>query len=434
MATVLGMVGTGDWSTYQRPYNWRNEILRRFPNGMTPLTAIMSMLKNEATDDPRFYWWEKAFPTQEFSFTAGAGVYYSATLASGTEYLYANQATQGIAGATLYVKLPAASAKEFRPGHQVLIDESTNHKVGVRGYVTDSVQNGASSYVAVELIEADDNADTPSATDSLQSANRIRIVGNANAEGAETPEPLFRQPSELYNYTQIFRNAAEITGTADKTNLRTGDSMKEQRKDALQDHSIEMEKAFLWGMRYSRTGANGKTMRFTGGIKSHITTNVANYVGDTTYTGTWIAAGKDWLNYQLKEIFKYGSSERLALCGDAALLGINILAEAYGDIQLKPKEIGYGIKVVEWYTPFGTIYLKTHPLFSFITSEANSIMLLQMDQLKYRYLRGRDTKLLKNRQNNDEDKTKDEYLTEAGLEIHHEGNHGYLEGVGKSNA
>jgi len=49
----LGMRGTGDWVDGQRPKNWREQILYLYPNGMAPLTAILSMLNSEKTDDPQ---------------------------------------------------------------------------------------------------------------------------------------------------------------------------------------------------------------------------------------------------------------------------------------------------------------------------------------------------------------------------------------------
>ena len=51
MAGFLGMRGSGDWATDQRPYNWREMILRSYPNGTAPLTAMMSMFSSEKTDD-----------------------------------------------------------------------------------------------------------------------------------------------------------------------------------------------------------------------------------------------------------------------------------------------------------------------------------------------------------------------------------------------
>ncbi len=60
----LGMRGTGDWAANERPENWRQGILRLYPNGMAPLTAILSKMKNSSTDDPVFHWWTKSLASQ----------------------------------------------------------------------------------------------------------------------------------------------------------------------------------------------------------------------------------------------------------------------------------------------------------------------------------------------------------------------------------
>ena len=79
MGGFLGMRGTGDWATDQRPYNWRDAILMLYPNGDAPLTAIMAKMKSEKTDDPQYHWWTKGLPTQRATVTE---VYYNATLAN----------------------------------------------------------------------------------------------------------------------------------------------------------------------------------------------------------------------------------------------------------------------------------------------------------------------------------------------------------------
>lgn len=50
----LGMRGTGDWVTAQRPKNYREFLLFLYPNGQLPLTAMMSKMKSESVDDPEF--------------------------------------------------------------------------------------------------------------------------------------------------------------------------------------------------------------------------------------------------------------------------------------------------------------------------------------------------------------------------------------------
>ena len=64
LGTVLGMRGTGDWSTSERPTNFREEILLQYPNSPVSLTAMMSKLKSENTDDPKITIFTKTPPSQ----------------------------------------------------------------------------------------------------------------------------------------------------------------------------------------------------------------------------------------------------------------------------------------------------------------------------------------------------------------------------------
>jgi hypothetical protein len=48
---------------------------------------------------------------------------------------------------------------------------------------------------------------------------------------------------------------------------------------------------------------------------------------------------------------------------------------------------------------------------------ANDMVIIDFPFLKYRFLEGRDTTLLQNRQTADKDASKHEYLTECGLEL-----------------
>ena len=61
------MRGTGDWVANQMPESWRQQIMYLYPNGMAPLTAILSMMGSKRVDAPRFHWW-----TQEQSTVQGA--------------------------------------------------------------------------------------------------------------------------------------------------------------------------------------------------------------------------------------------------------------------------------------------------------------------------------------------------------------------------
>lgn len=425
MAGFFGMRGTGDWATDQRPKNWREMILFLYPNGDAPLTAIMSMMKAERVSDPEFYWWTKSLPTQGGAVT---NVYI--------DILSTAYTTGGVAGDILYVNVALAVANHFRAGHQVLLRNSSNYADDCNAKVTSVVKNGASSYLVVKLLEADPT------TTGIADCNTVLVIGNINAEGAVMPDAISYDPTKLYNYTQIFRTPLEITRTALRTKLRTGDAKKEAKRECLELHSVEMEKAFIWGARSENTGDNGKPERTTGGLIEWINDNsgiTSDYVTDSSAGvdgKTWLQGGEEWLDYYLEQIFRYGGNDRMAFVGSGTLLEINKLVKLYGNYQLTPQTTSYGIKVRTWETPFGSLHMKLHPLFSYETTNRNSMLVFDPSDIRYRYIDDTsfyDDPEKKNTGYTRIDGTKEEYLTECGLEFHHPSKGGWLNGFGSAN-
>ena len=432
----LGMRGTGDWAAEERPKSWRELILFLYPNGDMPLTAVLSKMGEESVTDAEYNWWTKKLPEQ-----AGAVIliYTEATLT--TAYV-----SGAAIGTILYVKMAELVAKEFRVGHQVLLRDASDYAVDVNAKVVARVLNGASSYLTIKLLEADDN----SAIHTLANCDRILIIGNINAEGAVMPSSISYEPVKYNNFTQILRTPLSITRTARLTKYRTGDKYKEMKREALELHGIEMEKAFIWGIPTEGTGDNGKPERTTGGliwfIRTYVPANVNDYTLNTDYTGLdWTDAGggEDWLDAFLEQLFRFGSGEKLALCGSGAILGITKLAKSGGHMNMTSMTTSYGLKIIEWITPFGTIYFKNHPLMSQESSTRYSMILVEPKNLKYRYITdttfygeespeksGGATPGVNSAR---KDATDEEFLSECGLELHHPDVFMYLNGVGLDN-
>lgn len=431
--TFMGMRGTGNWSADERPKSWREQILRRYPNGMAPLTAILSKMRSESVNDPEFNWWTKGLPTKRAAVT---GIYTD----TGLTVAYVSGA---VALETLYIKMTAASVANFREGHQVLLRDASDLTVDVNAKVVTRVVNGDSSYLACLLLEADDN----SSLGDLSDCDVCLIIGNINAEGAGMPDALQYDPTKWYNYTQIFRSPLEMTRTAIRTKLRTYDQYKEAKRECLEDHSIEMEKAFIWGVPSERTGANGQPERTTLGLIPAIKGGyngvtsaglVNNYALNADYTAdTWLTSGEHWLDTMLEQVFRYGSKDKLALCGSGALLAIQRLVKAKGTYELNSKSTSYGINIMEWFTAFGKISLVTHPLFSIEPTDRKSMVLLEPKDILFRYIDDtfyKDDPNLKKGGWTSRDGIKEEYLTEAGLEYHHPDGWAYLTGMGDDNS
>jgi hypothetical protein len=427
----LGMRGTGDWVSDQRPTNWREQILYLYPNGMAPLTAMLSMMQSESVDDPQFNWW-----TQEQGSVGGvvAGVYTLPDLS--VAYV-----TGGVAGDVLYVQVTTALALRIREGHQILLRDASDYAVDVVGKITGVTRGNVNSVLAVKLLEDDDN----STSHDLSDCDTFKIIGNINPEGGEMPDAIALNPTKVYNYTQIFRSPLSLTRTARKTRLRTGDQYQKAKSECLEMHSWEMELAFLWGIRTENIGDNGKPERTSMGIinfiRQYAAANCVDYSLDADYAGiAWATGGEDWLKNKLEQIFRYGASEKMCFCGSGFLLGLDKLVTAGATISVVPGQKFYGMEILEWRTPFGTIKMKTHPLFSYDATTRNMGILLEPKELTYKYIDDTQFYGESSQKQHPEgygqrriDGTYEEFLTEAGLEFGLAQKCGLLNSVGLDN-
>lgn len=345
------------------------------------------------------------------------------------------------AGDVLYILITTTLANRIREGHQILLRDASDYRVDVVGKVTGVTRGGVNSVLAVKLLEADDN----SADNDLSDCDNFKIIGNINPEGGEMPDAIALNPVKVYNYTQIFRTPLSITRTARATRLRTGDQYQKAKAEALEMHSWEMELAFLWGIRTENIGDNGKPERTTSGVIQFIRNlapaNCDDFTLNPTYAGqTWAAAGETWLKNMLEQIFRYGSDSKLCLCGSGFLLGIDALAMTSGQINIQPGQKTYGMQIREWLTAFGSIYMKTHPLFSHDATTRNMAIILEPKELGYRYIDDTSFYGEASSKTHSEgygqrriDGTNEEYLTECGLEFGLPQKCALLNGVGLDN-
>lgn len=447
---ILGLLST-ESDTNWRFKNVRRQVFYHYPNGAAPLTGLLSLLPEEVTDDPEFSWWEKRMPQQR-SQTPGSGQ----VMEDANGNALSNTALS--AGTSYRIKLtgtPAGEHLKFRVGHVIraVFDTTTSGVTDVvRGVITDI-------FPATPSLRFRCLANT--ATLNLAAGQNINkevlVVGSAFSQGAvdgttmsttasnTTAQP-YTTPTELSNYCQIFRSPFLITGTAMKTGVKYDDQgvYKDQAKEASVMHMIEMEKAFIFGTRLKDTSGTLPTF-FTGGILWFL----QQWEGGTVYGNT--AATQDFHDNKriianssglldektydgyLERVFRVTnnkSSEKLVLCGSGFLNVINRLYKSKSTLDASlPLTETYGMNVVRHLTPFGTLYYKTHPLFSQNDSLRYNALFLDLGNLRYRYVEGRDTTLLKNRQPNDADFRKDEWLTECGLELRFPESFMYLQNV-----
>lgn len=430
---ILGLLSTESFSD-ERFTNIRRKVFRQYPNGAAPLIGILSLMKDEVTNDPKFSHYEKRLVEQRtetqaapFLTSAGAAGADPISLVANTEY-----------------QLLVDSTSLFRVGHVFrMVADTASSTVEVKGVVTEVVD---STHLKFRALVASAGIINTAATDNAD--KEVTVIGSAFKEGiVDSSSGIYHSPTNHYNYTQIFRRPFRITGTALKTPVKYDDTgaYKEQAKDASLDHMIEMELAFLFGERteYVDTSDDLPT-RTTGGILYHLQRWEAGDYRSVTassdsdddkriITNSGGTMSEEQYDSYLERLFRYTSNtsnEKLVLCGSGFLKTINQMYKHKSVLNADmPQQDTYGMAIVKHLTSFGTVFYKTHPLFNRNATLRNNALFLDVHNLRYRPMLGRDTELLKNRQPNDADYRKDEWLTEAGFEMYEPETCMYLQNV-----
>jgi hypothetical protein len=354
-----------------------SDVISMLEPDSSPLLVLTKRLATKATSNYKFEWMEEdpmgrwtAFagtteetPGTELAVTAGTGAYFA------VHDLLKNIVTGEIVRIT---------------------DIDTDTLTVVRAYGTTAAAN-------------------------MTTNDKLLLIGNAIMQGAGSPAEKYNNPVAVFNYTQIFRTPFSVTRTLDKTKLYGGDELARLRKKKAIEHAKSIEYAFLFGeKKLDVTGAQPVTT--TAGVYTYLaggTNNVSKSASEVVED--------DFLEF-CKNVFTYGSSEKVLLASSKVIAKINSWAQGKLQLIQADKDKTYGLNIVKYVSPFGELNIVKHPLL--VNGYDGYSFALDMEELKYRPLAESDTKLRTNIQANDEDGERDEYLTEAGLELRMPQKHG----------
>jgi len=380
------MQGTGDWSTPDlRPKNYRQAAFKLFPDSPTPFTKFLSMTKSRMTSDPDYKIFEWRLPKM-------AWIMNGATAASTTTAL-----TFVATGAET-----TTPAKGLKAG-DLLKDETSGEIVLV------SV-DPADPWTTVEVVR---HWGGTNAGAVIADASVMRWVGSAYSEGSNAPTAISRRATVVTNYTQIFKDTADVTGTAEQTEIRPMKPWPQLKGEALERHMQKMELALLHGVQYETTGANGKPLRTTGGFRTLVVAGLGSAVDMSALSVTK-------LENALQTVFTYGSKRKMMLTGYTALNYINKVVRENTQFQFNaplPAEQTYGLNVRELVCPFGTLGIIPHPLMAESALYTTEGYIIDPKYVEQVIMRGRDTKWKDNAEANDADERKGYYQTECGLSL-----------------
>ena len=397
MAAIQGMRGTGEFGTDFRPKNYRELYTLLEPNGNAPLNAMLAMGSSSSTNDPEYKNFRDALPERRVTVNVVDGTATTDT----TFDIYGDDNKFVVAGT-------------------ILVSASTGEVMRVTGATPTTATINAVPTPTNDLTVVRNVGENQTAQ-ALAAGDVLFIAGHAATEGDTTPTPISFDASVATNYTQIFRTAFSVTNTLNATYLRTGNKEDEQRTKALKLHMSDIERAMIFGKKSETDGNTSQPLRTTGGLLEAIST-VKDANVDYTANGVITEADFDLL--LIEEIFKYGSNQKIAFVGPRVANHL----QQIGKNRFQPTQAQgtYGVNVTRYQTFAGDLLVHLHPQFRQLSHMRDSMLVVDFPDLEYRYLDGRDTQLLENRQNNDEDLVKHEYLSECGLELKQDLTHAYI--------
>jgi hypothetical protein len=378
--TITGARGTGNVLQSNRYPDIKPTVLELQPEE-TPFVILADKLPSRATGNPEFSWFEDDLEPR-FDTINNVGGYAS--------------------GATSIV----VTNGSYYAQHDIVYVPRTGESFRVTAVATNTltVVRGVGSTAA-----------------AVNQGEELLITGSAQPEGDTSKPARSGVATKVTNYTQIFREPWELTETwaASRNWANPVDWSRQSRKKAI-EHRKEIEYALLVG-HPSEDLTGSQPRRTTGGARHFITTNVTDAGGTMAEAAFWSA---------LRPAFRYGSKNKLAI---GAARPIQIVNQyALNKIQVHQGDTTYGLKVMQYISPFGTLNMVVDYLMEGSTL-GNEILILDMDQLSYRYLSGngisRDTHVVDNIQAPDADTRKAELLTEAGMEFGLQATHARITNV-----
>lgn len=454
---ILGLIPSSQLTSHASN-NVRRTVFHQYPTGKFPLMGLLSLMDTEGTDKPIWGWEEKRNIDHETT-TAQANSAGPFTDTSGSSGAVGTDLTaagwSASAGDTIRVKLTDVTLIGVRDVLMFRNVPGTSSSIKTfRGVVTTVYQSPKT--VDLLLLEAVSNALNNTTANSIAVIN----IGNAASEADRSKTGFAQFPTEVTNYTQIFRQPFSFSRTAlamgakwDKTGV-----YKETAKDNSLKHMAQLERSALFGIRTSNVTTNddGETSirRTTGGLLWFLQQWEKGNTGnggafDYRPTGSDISASAwnasddkrildingtvtgDEFESIMERAFRFTSEssfEKIWMAGSGVISVLNkfIARQGLKMTKLNTDE-AYGMNVSTYESPHGILHVGTHPLLSQSTSYRNSGFILDIGNLIYTPLNGADTDIYKHRQAPDYDGRKDEWLTEYGLEVRYPETHMFID-------
>lgn len=379
MSNIRGAINTSTYESGIKKLDVRDFIFQLEPEE-APFVSLLNRVRKESAKDVEFFWLEDRL----------VGKYTAINNADGYD-----AAAGHLAVDDADIFLPYDIVKNTRTDEIMLVTQ-----VGVANNII-TVRRGWGSSPAAAILDNDP----------------MFKLGNAQKEGWDAPSSMVTAKSRLSNYIQIFSRTVELTTTANAVSTYGGNRRNYERKKVALELKRDLETQLLFGEPKLDT-SEGEPRYQTGGVLYFMKQG-----GSPTLNGNGKRLNKTAFDMFLRDVFTYGSSEKVLIASPMIIGQINSFAEPYLKTDDGVKK-SWGIRFQTYINAFGTLQLISSR--QFVGAYSGWGIVIDPKEIVYRYLEGLDFKLSTDIQLPNSHKLLDEYHGQCGLEVHLAPKHGYI--------
>lgn len=254
---------------------------------------------------------------------------------------------------------------------------------------------------------------------SSGSADTLVRLSNASAQGATMPTIKQTRWVFNYNYVQTERDGFGAVDDAMRAKMYGGPVYEYNRDQKQIEHYAAIERALIWGKRDLKTASAGfndtnRAQLICGGLTYYITSNVF------TVGGNFALGGANGIDIALRNVCRYGSNRRIALCSQLVFQGFaNLSTAKLGLASFNNASEIFGVPAKQYTSGAGDelyLVLKRDWLDYPTASPGAGGSMVVFDPDNVRLGQFRQTELLENRQAPDADQKTGEWMTKFSLE------------------
>jgi hypothetical protein len=282
------------------------------------------------------------------------------------------------------------------------------------------------------------------------------VIGNARQQGAKLGTPVVTQVTAQYNICQIVRHPIAVTRTEAQSKNYSGPEYERQMAKAMVVHKRAKEEMCLHGRRdLYAVSDETVSVRGTihprgtmGGVLAFLGAGTGSQISDVSSAGT---ASQKQIDDWLETSFRYGADDnKIIICGpmfarlissfpgNQGLYTTTTTQQVGGRVISQSPDVDHwGVAIKRYQTGIGDsvklIVARTWSDYADASVATKSLkgsaLLLDMDNIDLTYFVGGQTQELRNRQDNDEDSSAGEILSDMTLQFRLPETHGWLYGL-----